>query len=380
MRYDFKTVPDRRAVPGEKWGRYAGRDILPMWVADMDFAVAPEITAALQARLAHPVLGYTDPWPGLIGALQAHLLAEFDWHIEPDWLVWLPGVVSGLSLSCRATGSVGDEVVTATPVYPPFRHVPANSERTLRETALVFDRTHRRWQWDVAAAEALFGPRSRLLMLCNPHNPVGRVYDDDELAWLAELARRHDLIVCSDEIHCGLVLDEDRRRRTIATLSDDMLARTITLMAPSKTWNVPGLYCSVAIIADPALRRAFRRAAAGLVGTPNVLGLVAAEAAWRDGGAWRAQLLATLRDNRDAVLAALGDLPGVHVTRPEATYLAWIDLRERNIADPVAFCEDAGVGVSDGAAFGMAGFVRLNFGCPRSLLDEGLRRLRSALA
>lgn len=382
LAFDFDRVIDRRAVPGEKWGRYAGRDVLPLWVADMDFAAPPPVIAALQARVAHGVFGYTGPWPTLVEAVVEGLHRDHGWAIEPDWLVWLPGVVTGFNLACAIAGEAGDAVLTATPVYPPFLSAPANTGRTLQTVDLVL--RDGRWQWDWAALEAAVSARTRLLLLCSPHNPVGRVFDATELRRLADFAARHDLLVCSDEIHCGLVLDEATPHRPLAALDEAVARRTITLMAPSKTWNIAALYCAFAVIADAALRRRYRRAMRGVVPQANVLGLVATEAAYRDGGPWRQALLAYLRANRARVLAAVAAMPGLATTVPEATYLAWIDCRAmmaaRGIDDPAAFFEAAGVGLSDGRAFGTPGFVRLNFGCPRATLEAALARMAHALA
>ncbi|HJV24985.1 MAG TPA: PatB family C-S lyase [Aromatoleum sp.] len=375
--FDFDRTPDRRNVPGEKWGRYAGRDILPMWVADMDFAAPPAVLDALHRRIDHGVLGYTDAWPSLVEAVVEGIARDHDWRIEPDWLVWLPGVVTGFNIACRAVGESGDEVFTATPVYPPFLTAPANSDRRLIRRPLVL--ADGRWGWDRAEVEGAITPRTRVLMLCNPHNPVGRVFDRDELAWLANLAERHDLTICSDEIHCGLVLDAATPHVPIAALDEQVARRTITLMAPSKTWNIPALYCSFAIIPDRELRRRFRHVMHGIVPHPNVLGMVATEAAYRDGGPWREALIDYLRGNRDIVMEAVAAMPGLTTTRPEATYLAWIDCRASGVAEPAAFFEAGGVGLSDGAAFGLPGFVRLNFGCPRDRLREGLARMQRAL-
>lgn len=375
--FDFDQVIDRRAVPGDKWGRYAGRDVVPMWVADMDFAAPPAIIEALHARLDHRVFGYTDAWPSLIEAVIDGIVRDHDWRIEADWLVWLPGVVTGFNVACRMAGEPGDAVLTATPVYPPFLRAPANNQRRLQTVDLVCDGA--RWQWDWDALDATLDADTRMLLLCHPHNPVGRVFDPRELTALAERAERHDLIVCSDEIHCGLVLDGTHR--PIAALDAAVARRSITLMAPSKTWNIPALYASFAIIADADLRRRYRHAMRGLIPHPNVLGLVATEAAYREGSAWRLALLDYLRGNRERVMQAIKALPGLRTTRPEATYLAWIDCRDAGLDEPTAFFEKHGVGLSDGRAFGAPpGFVRLNFGCPRSLLDEGLERMRQALA
>ncbi|AUL99160.1 putative C-S lyase [Zoogloeaceae bacteirum Par-f-2] len=375
--FDFDRQIDRRSMPGEKWGRYAGRDVLPMWVADMDFAAPAVILDALKARIDHGVFGYTEPWPSLIDAVIGHMMRQYGWRIEADWLVWLPGVVSGLNIACRISGEAGDEVFTATPVYPPFLTAPAYNGRRLVSRPLVHDGA--RWGWDRDAVEAAIGPRTRLFLLCNPHNPVGRVFDRDELTWIAALAERHDLLICSDEIHCGLVLDPNRPHLPIAALNEAVAQRSITLMAPSKTWNIASLYCALAIIPNPALRRRFRSAMRGIVPPVNVLGLVAGEAAYRHGEAWRQALLAVLRQNRTQIDTALQDMPGVRATPPEATYLAWLDCRDSGLDDPAGFFEAGGVGLSDGAPFGAPGFVRLNFGCPPATLTEALTRMQRAL-
>ena len=380
--FDFDRLIDRRSLPSEKWGRYAGREVLPLWVADMDFAAPPAVLDALHRRIDHGVFGYTDAWPSLIDAVVEGLQRDHGWTIDPDWLVWLPGVVAGFNLACAIAGQPGDGVLTATPVYPPFLTAPANTSRVLQRVEMVL--RCGRWQWDWDALEAACTPSTRLLLLCSPHNPVGRVFDADELRRLADFAARHDLLVCSDEIHCGLVLDPDTPHTPIAALGEAVARRSITLMAPSKTWNIPALYCAFAIIPDPALRRRYRHAMRGVVPHVNVLGMVAAEAAYRDGDPWRQALLAYLRGNRERVLEAVAAMPGLATTRPEATYLAWIDCRAvmaaHGIANPAAFFEAAGVGLSDGAAFGAPGFVRLNFGCPRATLDEALARMARALA
>jgi len=380
--FDFDRIIDRRSLPSEKWGRYAGRDVLPLWVADMDFAAPPAVIEALHRRIDHGVFGYTDAWPSLVEAVVEGLRRDHGWAIEPDWLVWLPGVVTGFNLACSIAGEAGDGIVTAAPVYPPFLSAPGNTGRVLQRCDLML--ADGRWQWDWDALERTADARSRMLLLCSPHNPVGRVFDETELRRLTEFAARHDLLICSDEIHCGLVLDEDRPHRPIAALDEAVAKRTITLMAPSKTWNIPALYCAFAVIPDAALRRRYRHAMRGLIPHVNVLGMVATEAAYRDGGPWRASLLDYLRGNRARVLKAVAAMPGLAATPPEATYLAWIDCRgmmaARGIEEPAAFFEAAGVGLSDGRYFGAPGWLRLNFGCPRATLDEALARMAAALS
>ena len=378
---DFQRIIDRRSVPGEKWGRYGNADIIPMWVADMDFAAPSVILEALQARIEHGIFGYTDAWPGLLNAVIDGIARDHAWRIEPEWLVWLPGVVSGFNLACQAVGAPGDGVFTGTPVYPPFLSAPANTGRTLLQCPLV--QREGRWEWDWDAVERTLTPDTRLFMLCNPHNPVGRVFTRHELRRIADIAERHELVICSDEIHCGLVFDESTPHLPVAALDEAVARRTITLMAPSKTWNIAALYCAFAIIPDATLRTRYRRAMRGVVPHPNVLGFVAAEAAYAHGTPWRMALLEVLRQNRDRVVDEISRLPGLSCASPEATYLAWIDCRslmsDREIDNPAKFFEHAGVGLSDGAPFGAPGFVRLNFGCPASTLEHGLARIRKAV-
>lgn len=369
----FDTVIDRRSSDSEKWRKYADRDILPLWVADMDFAAPPAVLAALHRRLEHGVLGYGGAWPSLTESVLTHLENEYAWHIEPEWIVWLPGLVSGLNVACR---SIDGDVVTAAPIYPPFLSAPHLSGRRLNRIDLACTGT--RWHWDIAALQQATRPESRLFLLCHPHNPVGRCWSRDELQALAGHAEAHDLIVCSDEIHCGLILDEDKRHIPFASLSPAIAQRTITLMAPSKTFNIPGLGCAFAIIADPALRRRFERTMLGIVPHVNVLGLAACEAAFRDGGDWHRELIAYLRGNRDRVAAVMSGLPGIRMASVEATYLAWLDIRDLKLEHPAAHFEAHGLGLSDGAAFGAPGWLRLNFGCPRTTLDEALRRFERA--
>jgi cystathionine beta-lyase len=373
----FDTPIDRRGSDSIKWGKYAGRDVLPLWVADMDFAAPPPVIDALQQRIAHGVFGYGHPWPTLTESVLAHLECIYGWRIESEWIVWLPGLVTGLNVACRA---VDGDVLTATPIYPPFLSAPRFSGRALHRVELAC--SDGRWQWDKTALEMALtlGPAdsmvasTRLFLLCHPHNPVGRCWSEEELRDLAAFAGENDLVVCSDEIHCGLILDADKRHIPFASLSPDAAQRSITLMAPSKTYNIPGLGCAFAVIPDAALRRRFLRAMDGIVPHVNVLGLAACEAAYRDCSDWHRELIAYLRGNRDRVAAAVNAQKGAKMSHVEATYLAWIDVRELGLDYPAAHFEAHGLGLSDGADFGAPGWLRLNFGCSRAMLDEALVR------
>lgn len=374
---DFDEIIDRSGTSSEKWERYRGRDVIPLWVADMDFRSPPAVIDALRDRIDHGVFGYTLPPAELCEVIRQVLRRDFSWEIESEWIVWLPGLVAGLNAACRAVGGDGDEVLIPVPVYPPFMSAPRHGLRNPVTVHLVEEAG--RWTFDFEALERAVTPRTRLFLLCNPHNPVGRVYEREELDRVGRLCQQHDLFICSDEIHSGLLLDTDRQHIPIAAISPETAARTITLMAPSKTFNIPGLGCAFAVISDPGLRGHFTEAMAGLVPPVNALGYTAALAAYRHGEAWRKELLDYLQGNRDLMEQEIARMPGLSLNRVEATYLAWIDAREAGLGDPAAFFEQAGVGLSDGALFGGAGFVRLNFGCPRSLLRKALARMRTVI-
>jgi cystathionine beta-lyase len=375
--FDFDLPVDRRATGSQKWDRYAGRDVIPMWVADMDFRAPPAVITALHERVEHGIFGYTSAPDELPRVLVDHLAHEYAWQIDPRWIVWLPGLVTGLNLACSLAGDSGDAVVTLTPIYPPFLSAPRHAHRECIRVPLV--NAHEKWTIDFGHLEASITPRTRMLLLCNPHNPVGRVYTLEELSKVAEICLRHDLWVCSDEIHCGLILDEDKSHVPLAALSPEIAQRSITLMAPSKTFNIPGLGMSFAVVPNVPLRQRLCRAMAGFTPAVNALGFTASLAAYKGGEPWRAALLDYLKGNRDFIERCVTALPGLSMRHVEATYLAWIDARDTGIADPHRFFEEAGVGLSDGKDFGAPGFVRLNFGCRRTLVESALDRIATAL-
>ncbi|MBI3527546.1 MAG: putative C-S lyase [Betaproteobacteria bacterium] len=375
--FDFDTSIDRSGTASVKWNKYGGRDIIPMWVADMDFACAPAIVEALHRRIDHGIFGYSDLPAGLADATIAHLESEYGWKVEPDWIVWLPGLVVGLNVVCRAFGREGADVLTAVPIYPPFLSAPVNGARNAVRVQMI--ESNGIWRWDMPALERAITPSSRLLLLCNPHNPVGRVFSRNELQALADVCVRHNLVLCSDEIHNGLILDADKRHIPVATLGEEIAQRTVTLMSASKAFNLPALGCAYAISANPELRNKLRKAMAGIVHHVGLMGYIATQAAYRDGKPWQSALLDYLRGNRDLVERSIGAMPGMRIWHAEATYLSWIDARALNTNDAVKLFTDAGVGLYDGTLFGAPGFLRLNFACPRPLLEKALARMARAV-
>lgn len=386
MSFDFTHPPGRLGTDSQKWQKYEGRDILPMWVADMDFKSPPALLEALHRRVDHGIFGYARPARSTIKAVVDAMAERYGWKIEPSWLVWLPGLVVGLNVTAQAFAEPGEEVLTLTPIYPPFLSAPRHSRRVPVGVPCVLNTsgTPGRWEIDWAALEKAVTPKTRMFFLCNPHNPIGRVWRRDELERLADFCVRHNLVLCSDEIHCDLILDPALRHVATSTLSPAIAARTITLMAPSKTYNVPGLGTSFAIIPDDALRTKFIRATAGIVAEVTTLGFAACEAAYRDCEPWRQALLEHLRGNRDRLVQALAsELPGMKLEAPlEATYLAWLNVTALKLADPIAHFEKFGVGLSECVPFGVTrgSYVRINLGCTRATLDEAIRRMKSALA
>ncbi len=399
MPHDFDTPVDRTGTASFKWDRYPA-GVLPLWVADMDFAAPPAVVAALRARAEHGVFGYSLVPPSLVEAIAGHLASRYGWRIEGEWLCWLPSVVPGLNAACAAYAGPGEAVMTLTPVYPPFLHAPGNQGRRL--VAVPVDETAGGgWRLPLEAMEAAVTADTRVFLFSHPHNPLGRVWRRDEVAAVVHFCRRHDLVLVSDEIHCDLILDPLDHVPAAVAAADaarggtaaepgggaDTLppARIVTLMSPSKTFNLPGLNFAFAVIADRELRERFPRPDESLLPFPGCFAIDAAEAAYRGGGAWLADLLDYLRGNRDLVERTVaGRLPDVRVSHAEATYLAWLDVRGAEGRGPggrtaMQACLDAGLALSPGADFGDPGFLRLNFGCPRSTLQEALRRLHRAL-
>lgn len=383
MKYNFDQIVDRHGSDSIKWLHYG--DALPLWVADMDFHSPRPILNAIHRRVEHGVFGYSSDLPELRASICERMLARYNWRVEIDEIIFLPGLVSGLNAVVHAIGDPGDGVLVQTPVYPPFLTAPGNQQHVLHIAELAHSEHdgNLHYELDTSIFEAAIQPNTRLFMLCNPHNPVGRAFTPDEQHSMADICLRHDLTICSDEIHSDLLLG-GTPHTPMAALDAEVAQRTITLLAPSKTFNIPSLGCSIAIIQNPDLRKQFDAAASGIMPDVNVLGLHAGLAAYTQCDDWLQELLVYLTANRDYLVDYVNKhLPGIHITSPEASYLAWLDCRKSGIkGNPHEFfLREANVALNDGAAFGPGseGFVRLNFGCPRRTLEEALVHMRAAI-
>jgi cystathionine beta-lyase len=388
---DFDQVIDRRESASIKWRRYP-EDVLPLWVADMDFTAPQPVRDALQARLQHGIFGYEAPTPRLAEIVAERMQRLYGWQVSPQAVVATPGVIAGFNAAARTVCAPGEGILVQPPVYPPFLKMDmagmvgqmAPLQRVEANARVEYEVDWERF----ASSLHSNGVRSRMFLLCNPHNPTGQVYTRPELERMAEICLAEDLVVCSDEIHSELLLG-GARHTPIGSLSPEIERRTITLIAPSKTFNIPGLFCAFAIIPDEDLRRRFARTVESLSLHVSSLGLTAAEAAYSgacDG--WLADLRVYLADNRDYLRKFVQlRLPGVQSSLPQATYLAWLDCGELRRASAIGsspyefFLQHARVALNDGGEFGPGGedFLRLNFGCPRTTLVQALERMQMAL-
>jgi len=376
---NFDRVVDRRGSDSIKWSHY-DPDVLPMWVADMDFPSPPEVLEALEARARHGIFGYPGEPPELREVFVEHLRHLYDWRVSPEALLFLPNVAVGFNLTCHAATDAGDGVLIQPPIYFPILRIPQNVSLVPRFNRLV-ETTSGRYEIDFDDFERA-AARARVFVLCNPHNPVARVYTSEELESLAEICLRHDVVVCSDEIHADFVYD-GRRHVPIASLDPSIARQTVTLFAPNKTFNVAGVSCAIAVVPDETLREKLVAAKRGLVPHVGVMSYAAALAAYRHGTGWVYELVRYLQENRDVVARFVRDeIPAVSATPVEGTYLAWLDCRGATDENPhELLLREGRVAVNDGVTFGLGGegFVRLNFACPRSILLDGLRRLRDGL-
>lgn len=377
----FQQMINRRSTESIKWN-YFDEDVLPMWVADMDFLCPPQVIEALQKRVEHGIFGYPTEPPRMREVIIDRLKRRYDWTIQPEWITFIPNVFSGFHLAAHAVTRPKDGVLLTPPIYHPMLLVPKNVDLNgqLVELVRAEDGTY---SVPYSRFEATITGRSELFILCNPHNPIGKVYERNELEQLAEICLKHDLIICSDEIHADFIYD-GRKHVPIASLSQEIADRTITLMSPVKSFNVAGIPFAFAVISNPGLREQYQNAGKGLVIHPGAMGYVAAMAAFEHCDNWSANLVKVLEVNRAFANEFIEkEISGIKMTPMEGTYLTWLDCRNAGIkGSPYEFLlEKARVATVDGSLFGPGGegFVRLNLACPQPQLQEGLTRIRNAL-
>lgn len=385
MSNDFSTPLNRKGTSSLKWQRYEQQDIIPMWVADMDLPAPKAVQRAVQDAASNGALGYGEVSQDLVQAFLSWCQQEYGWQPKEEWLVWLPGVVPGLNLAVEALTQPEDQLLIQTPVYPPIRVLGRLRDRPVQVVPhLAPAQGELQWGLNVESVAAQLQAQTRALVLCNPQNPTGRIFCDEELQQLAQLAEDHQLLVISDEIWADLMLEEGAKHRPYPSISEAAAQHSITLMAPSKTFNVAGLSCALAIIPNAELREPFRKAMRGLIPDMNYLGLRAAEAAWKEGHGWLQELKQHLNANLDRLEAWLSDggYPRrqlIGYCRPQATFVAWLDVSALGLENPYQAFLDAGVALSPGEAFGDKNHLRLNFGCPASQLEAALKRMHSVV-
>ena len=377
---NFDFCPNRREESESNKWRFYEEDVLPLWIADMDCICAPEIMKALHQRIDHGVFGYGRAKPELYQVICDHMESKYQWKIQPEWIKFTAGVVIGFNQIIDALAKPGDSVLIQTPAYPPILNAASNRKIACCQVPLSCSST--KFEIDFDKFEESILPGTKFFLFCNPQNPSGRVFSRPELERIAAICLKHNLIIISDEIHKDILFD-DHKHIPIASISEEIAKRTVTLSAASKTYNIAGLKCSYAIIPDPNLRDAFDIGGEGLVDSVNVLGLTATEAAYRYGDTWLKETIAYLESNRDYLFQQLEDFDGIQSIKPEGTFLAWLDCRGMNINQNPSefFLKNAKVALNDGASFGKSyeSYVRLNFGCSRNTLKLALERMKSAL-
>ena len=386
VKYDFDRQIERRGTGALKTdaleARYGKADLLPLWVADMDFETPPFIIEALRKRLEHPILGYTiepaDYWP----VVQEWILKHHGWKVEREWLRYIPGIVKGIGMVINAFLKPDEKVIIQPPVYHPFRLVPEGNRREVVYNPLI-ENADGSYSMDFENLEAVCDEKCRLLILSNPHNPAGILWDAESLRRLAAFCHSRGIIVVSDEIHCDMAL-WGLRHIPFATVSPEAAACSITFAAPSKTFNIAGVVSSYSIVSDPLLReRFYSYLKANEYDDAPIFAPIATIAAYREGEEWRQQMLDYVEGNIECVISyCAANIPAIKPLCPQASFLVWIDCRSLALSHEELvelFVGKAGLALNDGAMFGAPGFMRLNVGCPRATLLTALERLRCAV-
>ncbi len=372
----FDTVIDRSNTGSIKWHKF-DKDVIPMWVADMEFATPDAVTKALHERIDHPILGYTTAPDSLVSVVNQYCLNRHSWSIDNECLSWVPGVLPAITALCQLAGQPGDEIISFPPVYHPLLEIPIKTGRKRIDVPMLY-RDHT-WHIDFASLENAFTDKTAALLLSSPHNPMGIVFTEEELYRLAALCTEHNVMLVSDEIHCDLILNKTKKHIPTALAAKEFSQCVATIMSPSKTFNLAGANCSFAHIARPEWLEKFNTEINYTVPLVPTLSYVAAEAAYSSGWEWHEQLISYLRGNHAYLVDRINNTDGLSMDPVDATYLAWIDTRKLGIGDAYEFFKNAGTGLSPGSQFGDKNYQRLNFACSRSQLESGVSRMIDAV-
>ncbi|MBJ7503150.1 MAG: PatB family C-S lyase [Polynucleobacter sp.] len=376
MSFNFDAPIHRRKTDSIRWDANP-QDVIPLWVADMDFASPPCVVEALSARVQQGVFGYTHSPTALPEAIARYLQAHYAWEVDPSWIVFLPNVVSGLHTAVRQLTTPNQHVLIPRPVYHHLRLACTQAPRDFTELPLVLEEN--RWVLPFAQLDEFAKPTTRLLLLCNPQNPGGTVFARAELSQVADFCLANDILICADEIHAGLVLDDNKRHIPLASLSKAISMNTITLMSLNKTFNFPGAGLAWAVAENPLIRKAMHTDLHSTIADPSLFSYIATQAALEEGESWRKALLQYLQENRHLVETRINASKILHFANSEASYLAWIDCSKLGLAKPQDLFLQHGVHLSPGSQFNEPNFVRLNFGTQRALLNQALDRMDLAI-
>jgi cystathionine beta-lyase len=369
---NFDEIIDRKNTACAKWDHQGG-DYIPLWIADMDFLAPKPIIEAIEKRLQHRIFGYTRIEDDFTDTIINFYKREYNYTIKKEWIVLVPSVMPGANIACRI--SRGD-IIYSTPIYSHIRELPKEARCNVVDVPLKIE--NKKYTFDFEAMENAITDKVKAFVLCNPHNPVGRVYTYDELIKVVEFCEKHDLLLISDEIHSELIFEG--KHIPAFTINEEAKERVITLTSGAKTYNLPGMPQGFAIIPNQKLRYEFLREAEGLFSNPSVLTMEGLKAAYNECGEWKRELIDYLIKNRDYIENRIEKIEGLEINHNEGTYLAWIDARKTGLENPYKFFLDkAGVKFSDGTEFGREGFVRINFACPRATLEQALDKVEKAL-
>lgn len=380
MKYNFDQIIDRRNSDSIKWNLFE-EDVLPLWVADMDFMPPPDVLEAIRKRIDHGLFGYSKPQKNTRLSIQKWLEKRHGWEVQIDDILIIPGVIQAFNVAAAAFSQPGDSVLIQTPAYHPFFDVSPNSMLKQIISPLVCD-SKGRYSIDRALFNNSLSPKTRTFMLCNPHNPSGRVFNKSELISMAQSCLENNTIICSDEIHSDIV-HPNYKHIPVASLSTEIAQSSVTLVSPTKTFNLASLKSSAVIIPNPRLRELYSKQLSGFIGTVNVLGEIAMATAYEHGSEWLSELLVYLDGNRQFLFDFVSnELSGIDMYPPEGTYLAWLDCSKLDLASPAKFfLEQALVALNSGEWFGekYKDHVRINFACPRITLSKALENLKKSL-